>query len=54
MTADIAATVRFLASPGAGYLSGTDVLVDGGVLAATDHHLDAVARTRWHSAPVAD
>jgi NAD(P)-dependent dehydrogenase (short-subunit alcohol dehydrogenase family) len=53
-TADIAATVRFLASPGAGYLSGTDVLVDGGVLAATDHHLDAVARTRWHSAPVAD
>jgi NAD(P)-dependent dehydrogenase (short-subunit alcohol dehydrogenase family) len=54
MTADIAATVRFLCSPGASYISGTDVLVDGGVLAATDHHLDAVARTRWHSAPVAD
>jgi NAD(P)-dependent dehydrogenase (short-subunit alcohol dehydrogenase family) len=54
MTADIAATVRFLCSPGASYISGTDVLVDGGVLAATDHHLDAVARTRWHSPPVAD
>jgi NAD(P)-dependent dehydrogenase (short-subunit alcohol dehydrogenase family) len=52
-TNDIASTVRFLCSPDAAYISGTDILVDGGVLAATDHHLHAVARTRWHATPVA-
>jgi NAD(P)-dependent dehydrogenase (short-subunit alcohol dehydrogenase family) len=31
---DIAAVVEFLVSPGASFISGTDVLVDGGVVAA--------------------
>jgi NAD(P)-dependent dehydrogenase (short-subunit alcohol dehydrogenase family) len=32
--ADIAAAVDFLLSPAAGFISGTDLLVDGGVVAA--------------------
>ena len=31
---DIAATVEFLVSPGASLITGTDVLVDGGIVAA--------------------
>ena len=31
---DIAATVEFLASPAASLITGTDVLVDGGIVAA--------------------
>jgi NAD(P)-dependent dehydrogenase (short-subunit alcohol dehydrogenase family) len=33
-TADIAAAVEFLASPAASFVTGTDLLVDGGVVAA--------------------
>lgn len=34
---EIAATVDFLASPAASFISGIDILVDGGLLAATRH-----------------
>ena len=50
-TRDIAGVVGFLCSPAAAYVTGTDVLVDGGVLAHHDHHLEPVPRTRWHVAP---
>lgn len=41
---DIAAAVEFLASPGASFITGTDLLVDGGVIAALAANADA-ART---------
>src|SRR5262245_21190137 len=34
---DVAAVVEFLVSPGASFITGTDVLVDGGVVAAMRH-----------------
>jgi NAD(P)-dependent dehydrogenase (short-subunit alcohol dehydrogenase family) len=34
---EIAATVDFLASPGASFISGIDILVDGGLFAASRH-----------------
>lgn len=52
-TVDIANTVRFLVSDDASYITGSDIQVEGGVLAATNHHLDAVSSVRWHSTPVA-
>lgn len=52
-TEDVAGTVGFLCSQDAAYISGSDILVDGGVLAGTDHHVEVDARTRWHAPPVA-
>ena len=48
---DVAGVVEFLCSPAAAYVTGSDVLIDGGVLAHNDHHLEPVSRTRWHVAP---
>ena len=48
---DVAGVVGFLCSPAAAYVTGSDVLIDGGVLAHNDHHLEPVSRTRWHVAP---
>jgi NAD(P)-dependent dehydrogenase (short-subunit alcohol dehydrogenase family) len=48
---EIAAAVAFLCSPDAGYISGTDLLVDGGTRASTDWSLGEEARVRWHGPP---
>lgn len=45
---DVAAVVGFLCSEGASYLSGDDILVDGGVLAYMDWHAEQQAREAWH------
>jgi NAD(P)-dependent dehydrogenase (short-subunit alcohol dehydrogenase family) len=47
--ADMAGLVALLASPEAGYVTGCDVLADGGVLAAIDHHGTAETAAAWHS-----
>lgn len=47
-TADVAGVVAFLASPDAAYVTGCDVLVDGGVLADMAHHQDERTRAAWH------
>lgn len=46
---EIASVVAFLASEGASFISGCDILVDGGLLAGVDHHLGILERQRWHS-----
>ncbi len=51
-TADIADAVAFAASAGASYMTGVDLLVDGGFLAAVDHRLDPEARRRWHAVEI--
>jgi NAD(P)-dependent dehydrogenase (short-subunit alcohol dehydrogenase family) len=48
--ADIAGVVAFLVSPDAGYVTGTDILVDGGVVAHTLEHADPRAREAWNTA----
>jgi NAD(P)-dependent dehydrogenase (short-subunit alcohol dehydrogenase family) len=47
--AQIAEVVRFAASANAGLMTGTDLLADGGYLAAADHEFDPVRRERWHA-----
>lgn len=44
---EIASVAEFLASPGAAYVTGCDVLVDGGTVAALAHHARAEAREAW-------
>lgn len=51
-TADIADAVAFAASPAAGYMTGVDLLVDGGFLATVDHRLDPEQRRQWHAVEV--
>lgn len=51
-TADIADAVAFAASAGASYMTGVDLLVDGGFLAAIDHRLDPDERRRWHAVEI--
>jgi NAD(P)-dependent dehydrogenase (short-subunit alcohol dehydrogenase family) len=47
-TEEVAAAIAFLASDSAAFISGADVLVDGGVLAHVDHQLDPATRAAWH------
>ena len=50
VAADIAGAVAFLSSPDASYVTGCDLLVDGGVVAHTLEHADPAARERWNRA----
>ncbi|MDQ8043906.1 MAG: SDR family oxidoreductase [Solirubrobacteraceae bacterium] len=45
---DIAALAEFLISPAASYITGCDILVDGGMLPAIDHHRAEDSREAWH------
>lgn len=47
---EIASVVEFLCSPGAAYVTGCDVVVDGGMLAGINHHLPEKVRTAYHDA----
>jgi NAD(P)-dependent dehydrogenase (short-subunit alcohol dehydrogenase family) len=51
---EIGAAVAFLCSPQAAYITGTDLLVDGGTRAGTDWHETVEARLRWNGPPVVD
>nr|WP_087573868.1 SDR family oxidoreductase [Sphingomonas sp. CDS-1] len=46
---DIADAITFSVSPKASFMSGTDILVDGGFLALVDHDLSAEDRDNWHA-----
>jgi NAD(P)-dependent dehydrogenase (short-subunit alcohol dehydrogenase family) len=48
---EIAATVAFLCSAEASYISGVDLLVDGGARAGTDWRVPEEERLRWHGPP---
>jgi NAD(P)-dependent dehydrogenase (short-subunit alcohol dehydrogenase family) len=48
-SAEIAAAVAFLCSPAASFITGTDLLLDGGMLAHIDRHLPPEARGGWHA-----
>jgi NAD(P)-dependent dehydrogenase (short-subunit alcohol dehydrogenase family) len=47
---DIAGVVTFLLSEDAGYVTGCDILVDGGVVAHTLDHADPADREAWNTA----
>ena len=44
---EVASVVDFLCSPGATYITGTDVVVDGGAIGGYLHHASADARETW-------
>lgn len=48
--ADIAGAVAFLTSGDASYVTGCDLLVDGGVVAHTLHHAAPADREKWNRA----
>jgi NAD(P)-dependent dehydrogenase (short-subunit alcohol dehydrogenase family) len=50
---DVAGVVAFLASDDAAYVTGCDLLVDGGVVAHTLHHAEPAAREAWNTASYA-
>jgi NAD(P)-dependent dehydrogenase (short-subunit alcohol dehydrogenase family) len=50
VAADIAGAVAFLTSDDAAYVTGCDLLVDGGVVAHTLHHAAPADRDRWNRA----
>ena len=50
MAADIAGAVAFLTSEDASYVTGCDLLVDGGVVAHTLHHAEPTDREKWNRA----
>lgn len=46
---EVAGVVAFLATQDASFVSGCDILVDGGLVAGIDHHLSLQERERWHA-----
>jgi NAD(P)-dependent dehydrogenase (short-subunit alcohol dehydrogenase family) len=44
---EIAALIAFLASGEAGFITGTDVRIDGGAVAGYRHHTDTADREQW-------
>lgn len=54
VAADIAGAVAFLTSSDASYITGCDLLVDGGVVAHTLHHADPASRDAWNRASYRD
>ena len=46
---EIAAVVSFLCSDEASFISGCDLLVDGGLVSGINHHLGVEARYRWNA-----
>jgi NAD(P)-dependent dehydrogenase (short-subunit alcohol dehydrogenase family) len=46
---EVASVVAFLASNEASFITGCDILVDGGLLAGVDNYLGILERQRWHS-----
>ena len=50
VAADIAGAVAFLTSADAAYVTGCDLLVDGGVVAHTLHHAAGSDREKWNRA----
>jgi NAD(P)-dependent dehydrogenase (short-subunit alcohol dehydrogenase family) len=48
-SAEVAEVIRFAASPAASFMTGTDLLVDGGYVASANHHFDLERRDRWHA-----
>ena len=44
---EIAATVEFLLGAGGGYITGTDIRVDGGTIPGMRYHAPAKVRDRW-------
>jgi NAD(P)-dependent dehydrogenase (short-subunit alcohol dehydrogenase family) len=46
---ELAAVVAFLSSDDASFISGCDILVDGGLVAGIDQHLSIEERERWHA-----
>ncbi|GAA4540229.1 SDR family oxidoreductase [Pseudonocardia xishanensis] len=47
---EIASVIGFLTGPDAAYVTGSDVLVDGGAMAQYLHHADPEKRDRWRNA----
>ena len=50
MSADIAGVIAFLTGPDAAYVTGCDLLVDGGVVAHTLQQAHPDARRKWNTA----
>ncbi len=46
---EVANLVAFLSSEDASFITGCDILVDGGLLAGIDYHLAFEDRLRWHA-----
>jgi NAD(P)-dependent dehydrogenase (short-subunit alcohol dehydrogenase family) len=46
---ELAAVVAFLSSDDASFISGCDILVDGGLVAGINQHLSIEERERWHA-----